>query len=135
MDPGCEKTLEELKEYNIDAVKTFREQYINDGFMYNDCLFDSDDRARMNIIGVATLALTQGEKGGMPVDFTWRDAKNVDRPMSGMDITKLGAALFTQVSLCYYVYRAHKANIEAMNKIEDLIAYDCFANWPKIIVE
>lgn len=131
MDPGCTLSFDELVEYNLNVIKITREEKINDSFVFNDWTFDCDDRARANITGAATLALGSAQKGGMDAEFTWRDADNVDRSMPGYSIIQLGAALFTHVATCYYVYRAHKANILAISDYDELVKYDSRTGWPK----
>lgn len=129
MDPGYDASFDELQAFNLDFIVLLREQYINGGFSFNGWRFDSDERARSNIAGVATLALSLSQQGGMPNDFAWRDSLNVDRPMPGLAILQLGAALFTQVSDNYYTYRTHKANIVAITDYDQLLLYDCTVNW------
>ena len=131
MNPGYPLTLEQLKDWNKSTVNKYRDERINAGFTYNGNSYDSDTTARMNINAACTLALVLlGQGQNFPSTFTWRTADNQNVPVDAAGVIQMGITVGTYVTTCYGASWFHKANIEAIDNIPDLLAYDISPGWP-----
>lgn len=132
MNPGYELALDDLKEWNKRLVNEVRVERINAGFTYEGNIFDSGDRSLLNITGVCTLALLLTSQGkDLPDGFSWRtkDNKNID--MKASQIFPFSVTAGTYVTSCYQVSWYHKANIDALDNIDDVLNYDITTGWPE----
>ena len=90
--------LAEIKRVAADYINNLRERRLLRPVEYNGNSFDTDDRSRSNIMGVA-LQLQAGV--ALPGGFTWRSADNIDVPFSSDDVIALGLAIGAAVQAVY----------------------------------
>lgn len=119
------KAKEELKR----VVEDLRDLHIKGGFTYDGDTWDSDEQSQINIIG-ANSAVSAGIQ--IPSGFTWRSATNIDHPFTATKLAELGAALLVHKNTCYQVSWYHKTQIDALNSIQQIEAYDVTTMWPGV---
>lgn len=122
-------TTAQIKARLNTKINTYRDNYINCGVVYMGHLFDSDDRARENILGMCS-AISLGIN--LPENFTWRSRLNVDVPMNATQLTIFGIGVLTFVSACFSASWYHKDSINAMttDTVMDYVEYDYMIGWP-----
>ncbi len=121
--------IEEVKARINAKINVFRDTYINAGVIFMGHLFDSDERARENILGMCS-AVGLGLE--FPENFTWRSRANQDIYMGKENLTQFGLSVLTFVSTCFAVSWHHKDTVSAMisENIMDYIEYDFHVGWP-----
>lgn len=92
-----------------------REQQLDAGVEFNGYRFDSDERSRSNLTAVL-VAVNAGVP--LPKDFTWRDAGNVDRPMTAADLVAFAGVMLAHGWEAYRTNWNEKGEIEAAPSIE-----------------
>lgn len=121
--------IEQVKRVLHSKINAYRDSYIDGGVIYMSNMFDSDDRARENILGMCS-AISLGIE--FPENFTWRTRNNEDVVMGRQALTQFGLSVLTFVSACFSVSWYHKDTITAMTSenIADYVAYDFTVGWP-----
>lgn len=112
-------------------VDNYRNQILDDKFVYDGKIWDCTVSSKANINGACTIALLNG--GNLPDGFIWRDYSNTNWPVTGAYMAGMAAACAVFTFTCYEVAWAHKANILAItddNNILDIINYDYTTGWP-----
>ena len=111
-------------------INEYREEYVNQGVIFNGYLFDADQRARENITGMCS-AIALGVP--IPEGFTWRSKLNEDVPMTSAQLVQFGLTAMTFVSTSYSASWYHKDTLTAMAataSVDDLLAYNYTLGWP-----
>jgi len=127
--PYMGMTIPQTIEALHQQINMFRDSYINAGVVYKGHLFDSDARARENIMGMSN-AITVGVQ--LPADFTWRSHNNEDVPMTAPELIDFGIRMMMFVSKNYGVSWYHKdtlTNLGSTNQL-DYINYNFTVGWP-----
>lgn len=119
--------LAEAKESKKNAVSTLRKAHNYLPISYSSSVFDADETAQRNVSAWQT-QLAAGTD--LPPGFVWRDYNNVDHPADAAFINGLGTAITLRGTVLYQVAWVHKAAIDALSSIEDVLAYDITAGWP-----
>jgi hypothetical protein len=94
---------------------------------YAGSTLDADAKAQRNISSWQ-VQIAAGVQ--VPSGFVWRDANNVDHAADAAFINGLGAAITIRGTLLYQAAWTHKANIQALTTVEDILAYDITTGWP-----
>lgn len=89
--------------------------------------FDASDAAQRNIE-----AWRSRLAGGIaaPADFVWRDADNIEHACNAEFLWGLSEAIATREFAIYHASWRHKAAIEALTSVDDLLSYDITTDWP-----
>lgn len=123
--------LSEAHSSVTSAVDAYRNQILNDKFIWNGKQWDSSEVSRANINGACTIALLNG--GNLPDGFIWRDYNNTNWPVTAADMGGMAAACATFTFTCYQVAWFHKSNLLGItdeNQILDVLNYDYTIGWP-----
>lgn len=122
-------TITEIKAKINNEINVYRDTYIDEGVIFNGHLFDSDQRARENIMGMSNAISL-----GIPISesFTWRSQLNEDVPMNADSLTAFGVAMLSFVSACFAKSWHLKDTMNAMTSTDvlDYINYDYTTGWP-----
>lgn len=114
----------------IAEVNAYRMDVMNStGIWVFGHRWDTDEIARSNITGAST-ALAVGVP--LPEGFTWRSADNANVPFNAQMMVGLGAYAMQWVNYVYAASWQMKAEIQALESLEDIDAYDIFdvSHWP-----
>ncbi|MNK54739.1 hypothetical protein D3C87_737310 [compost metagenome] len=122
-------TLDQVRRRVYDSINDFRDSKINAGVIFMGYEFDSDQRARENILGMCG-ALSLGVT--LPANFTWRSRNNDDVPMDATELATFGTSVLTYVSTNFGVSWFHKDTIRDMATDDplEIIRYDYAGGWP-----
>lgn len=132
---GCEGlTIEQVKRKVYDDINAFRDFKINAGVSFKGHSFDSDQRARENILGMCG-ALSLGVT--LPENFTWRSRDNADVPMNATELATFGTSVLSYVSTNFGVSWFHKDTIRDMTTDDPLVIvnYDYSGGWPNNVLD
>ena len=133
LDPIPQATLDSMvitaTRTNVcKEVNNFRTNWINSGFQYQGNLFDADPTSIANITGtMAYIAIG----APLPANFTWRTDANTNVPFTGAQFGAFYAACVGWINFIYNISWQHKANIDALTTVEDILAYDFTGGWPR----
>lgn len=122
-------TLDEVKRKVYDVINVYRDEKINMGVIYLGNEFDSDERARENILGMCG-AISLGMT--VPNGFTWRSKINENVAMNALQIATFGTSLLGFVSANFSTSWYHKDIIRDITTTDplDIIRYDYTGGWP-----
>lgn len=109
--------LPDIKRTAADYINYLREQRLLQPVEYNGNRFDTDDRSRSNVIGVALQIQAGGE---LPDSFTWRSTDNIDVPFAAADVIALGLLIGQSVQQTYAWSWAVKAQIDDAADIDQI---------------
>lgn len=124
------ETVENLQIWNKKIINEMLTSYNQNGFSYMKEKFQSDPTSIQNISGSVTFAILLLQQGqDLPPTFTWRTLDNKDIPMNAIQVIGLGQALFSFLSTNYFNSFKHKANIDALTDIQQLLDYDATTGW------
>ena len=128
-DRFADLSIQDIKDKLNTNINVFRDAYITEGVILQGHLFDSDARARENIMGMCN-AITLGVQ--IPQGFTWRSRHNEDVPMNAQMLAQFGIGTLTFVSGCFSASWVHKDFINAMTSLNvlDYVNYDFTVGWP-----
>ena len=118
--------LNDCKVDKKKAVDNKRTELTNAGIMFQGSLFDTDPSSLRNI-SYWHLQVNSGTI--VPENFVWRDANNIDHPADNDFIKNLSLSITQRGTQLYQTAWAHKANIDAMNNVKDVLAYDITTGW------
>lgn len=116
----------EARRQKRETINDFRNQKIYGGFEHNNITWGTSPTDIQNLNAVCTLIAV----GAITSDVTWRDANNINHLLTPTDIVTLAATLGTFVGTCYQVSWTHKANIDALTTMNEIITYDFSQGWP-----
>lgn len=127
-------TIEQVKRKVYDEINLFRDSKIDAGVTFMGHSFDSDQRARENILGMCG-ALSLGIT--LPTNFTWRSRANADVPMDATDLATFGAKVLTFVSTNFGVSWYHKDTIRDIITDDplEIVNYDYSGGWPSNVLD
>lgn len=119
-----------VKTLKKNLINDLRDQYLYDRFIYDGKRWDCDDVSRGNINGVLTTGLLNS--GALQPGMVWRDYDNNNWSVDFAYMANMSAALATFTNSVYQNSWTHKANVDALTTIQDVITYDYSTNWPVI---
>lgn len=123
---GCR--LEICKSIVREKVNEYRKEWLFDYFTYDDKHWDCNKDGRDNISGLNLISVLNG--GNLPPGITFRDHDNVNWPATAAYMGGMAGALLTFTNSGYVVSWNHKAAIDALTTIEEVLAYDITTGWP-----
>jgi len=104
-----------------------RDQFIAGGVTFKGWRFDSDPQSIANLteaVAFIQAAPSAGEQ--VPPFISWRDANNVDRNLTPVELVQFGKQIFVLKQTAHFTARAIKDAIAAAETIEAVEA----ADWP-----
>lgn len=119
--------LDTLKEVMKSSVNDHRDAWMDGGWHYNGIHYDSDAQARQNMTGTMTLINTGYV---LPENFTWRSADNEDISFDNTTFTQFYQSSCAWMEMIYQTSWYHKAQIDALTGVEDVISYQYKVGWP-----
>ncbi|WP_302939182.1 DUF4376 domain-containing protein [Phascolarctobacterium succinatutens] len=111
-----EKTLSELKQEKINALKVERDRLEVEPIAYNGNMFDFDDKAR-DRINSAIIAL---DRTGTSLYWTTADNENV--LVTADDLKNVVAAVAVSSNALHVAYREAKAKVEQATTVDEVEA-------------
>lgn len=111
-----EKTLSELKQEKINALKVERDRLEVEPIAYNGNMFDFDDKAR-DRINSAIIAL---DRTGTSLYWTTADNENV--LVTADDLKNVVAAVAVRSNALHVAYRESKAKVEQATTVDEVEA-------------
>lgn len=111
-----EKTLSELKQEKINALKVERDRLEVEPIAYNGNMFDFDDKAR-DRINSAIIAL---DRTGTSLYWTTADNENV--LVTADDLKNVVAAVAVRSNALHVAYREAKAKVEQATTVDEVEA-------------
>ena len=111
-----EKTLSELKQEKINALKAERDRLEVEPIAYNGNMFDFDDKAR-DRINSAIIAL---DRTGTSLYWTTADNENV--LVTADDLKNVVAAVAVRSNALHVAYREAKAKVEQATTVDEVEA-------------
>lgn len=121
-------SIDSAKSKKKDEVERERERRNQLPIAYAGAVFDADTTAMRNISGWQ-VQLAAGAT--LPTGFAWRDHYNINHPADADFVNGLGAAITTRGTQLYVAAWQHKANLDALTTVEEVIAYDLAQGWPE----
>lgn len=118
--------IDTLKNFRLNQINKLRDQKLDGGFVYNDVIYNSDQKAIDNVQGVI-LSLVIG--ASLSQDFTWRAKDDSFILMDEQHLNNLGIALRDFRYTVYSQSWRHKDIITALNTASDIVEYDIFSGW------
>ncbi len=103
-----EKTLSELKQEKINALKVERDRLEVEPIAYNGNMFDFEDKARERI-NAAIIAL---DVQGADASIDWTTADNADVKVTANDLRMVIAAVAKRSNALHVAYREAKDKVE-----------------------
>lgn len=120
--------LDGAKTVKKTMVNEFRDQHMDGGWTYKGVWYDSDAMARQNMAGTMTLIVSGYI---LPNTFTWRARDNTNQPFDNTSFADFYRASCLWMEMIYHASWWHKAEIDALEDISEIIAYDITTNWPE----
>lgn len=120
------KTIAWFKRAKLDQISAIRETKNREPIEYAGALFDADDLGQRNIQAWVN---TINAGTNPPADFVWRDFNNVDHPADAEFIIGMNNAIVERGTSLYHSSWSKKAAINALNSIDDVVAYDASSDW------
>lgn len=120
--------LDEAKFQMKRFVNEYRESLLQNGCMYDGILWDCNERAKTNIMGANVLGMLAGS---LPEGFEWRDFNNENHVVTLAYMAGLAAAIGAFYTTAYAASWEHKANIDALTDVDEVLAYEYHHTlWP-----
>jgi hypothetical protein len=117
--------LEKVKVIRQSYINGKREQDIASGVDFNGWSFDTDSRSVDNITAAVAFIKSAPDAGLTPPStISWRDATNVDRDLTVVQLIGLGAAVFQKVQAAHFKARQLKDTIASCTTKEEVMAID-----------
>lgn len=117
LDVMKEEAIEQIEAYNVsDAVDSFTLQGKQMWLKYE------------KRVGL-TNSITTEKKAGREVTVLWHDGVRYELPVDAA--LQMLSALELYALDCYNVTAAHKADIEALTTVEEVVAYDYESDYPE----
>jgi len=107
--PDPVETLEDAKARRKRELNQERLQQIEGGLEWNGHTWDTDRQSRENLTAMVAY-LNSGNP--LPDGFTWRDADNVDVPLTKDEVIQFGAAMVQFANSVYKRSWAAKAAVD-----------------------
>ena len=118
----------ELKAQKKAWITAKREEVINGGITFEGHTYQTDDRSRENVSG---LVAAMGAAVPLPANFIFRDANNVDVPMTSTTLAELGGTMIAHVNTAYKTSWTLKAAVDALDENSASLQEDLDAIvWP-----
>jgi len=117
--------LEKVKVIRQNYINGKREQDIASGVDFNGWSFDTDSKSIDNITAAVAFIKSAPDAGLTPPStISWRDATNVDRDLTVVQLIGLGAAVFQKVQAAHFKARQLKDAIASCATKEEIMAID-----------
>ena len=116
-----------LKEMRKEEIGSLRDKKLDDGIIFNEHRYDSDDKAQLRITGTI-LALTM-QQSTDAVGWVTKDNESVLLTLA--ELIALGSAVATHVSTCVMLAKQHRDAIDSLDDPAAIIAYDIKKGWPE----
>jgi hypothetical protein len=115
------KVIEERQKY----INKERNKYIASGVTFNGWDFDTDT-VSINNITAAVAFIKSAPDAGLtpPATISWRDATNVDRDLTVVQLISLGAVVFQRIQEAHFKARQLKDLIATCISKEEVMAID-----------
>jgi hypothetical protein len=125
--PDTPERLAAAKAIQTARINQRREREIESGFTYGGHNWNSDDRSQLALI-MRAVTIVAGTP--LPSGFSWRDADNVDVPMTAAEFRSLVTELVTYAYYCFMAARALKEQVKGATTVSEVILIDVDAGWP-----
>lgn len=111
--------LELAKSDKNAEINAWRGELVNAPIEFNGTMFDADEQAIKNLSSVLLMAVITNNNNAI----TWRGFDNVDYLMTLASLQDLAAAIQTRTSALYAASWAHKAAVDALHSVSDVLSY------------
>ncbi len=116
------KSLEQIKQEKILALKTMRDMSEVEPIAYQGCTFDYDSKAR----GRISAAIVALESTGASATLTWTTADNRDVKVTASDLRGIIAQVALRSDGLHTAYRKAKEKVEAATTKEEVETINLF---------
>ena len=115
------KVIEERQRH----INRARDKYISSGVTFNGWEFDTDTVSINNITSAVAFIKSAPDAGlTPPATISWRDATNVDRDLTVVQLIGLGAVVFQRIQEAHFKARQLKDLIATCTSKEEVMAID-----------
>jgi hypothetical protein len=120
-----EESLPKLIEERQKYINKERNKYIASGVTFNGWEFDTDTVSINNITSAVAFIKSAPDAGlTPPTTISWRDATNVDRDLTVVQLISLGAVVFQRIQEAHFKARQLKDLIATCVSKEEVMAVD-----------
>jgi len=118
-------TVEEARMYVHDLITELRNEKEFSEFSWQGRSFQADRDSVTRIAATFAIALA----GQLPEPFAWQDVENQMWECSTAEFIEFAQALWARNARLFAMTRFHKAAIEQLTTVEDVLSYNYFSNW------
>jgi len=118
------KPLEYVKDYLWQQIKSYRDRLQSGGFKVGDKWYHSDIDSRIKILGLVILG------SSIPAGLQWKTMDGTFAEMTQTLATQIFGAAASHDTSIFAIAENHRNNINALETIEELEAYDYTIDWP-----
>ena len=123
----CKATLEKAKKEKLEAILAYDTSSDVNGFMLNGNKVWLDKETRVGLMNSTTIAKSVGQKTTTLWLGSIKLVVDCDKAI------QLLSALEMYALECFNVTAAHKAAVEKLQTVEEVLAYDYTAGYPKLL--
>ena len=121
------KTLEEAKEMLLAEIDAYDKSSAVNGFALNGAVVWLDKATRVGLMNSTSITKAMGK----PTTTLWLGESKMEVPCD--TAIQLLSALEMYALECFNVTAAHKAAVEKLQTVEEVLAYDYTAGYPKVL--